>query len=170
MGAPHQVDRRMLSALSRRSAAAAFRVSRVGLVQPQVVSAALFRRDFATTFTSDHEWVSDPVDGVITTGITDFAQNQLGDVVYVELPEVGDTFDQGDTMGVVESVKAASDVYAPVSGEIVEVNDSLSDDPAVVNTDPEGEAWWVKIKLSAPAELDELMDDDTYQELCEREG
>merc|ERR1712167_413266 len=107
-------------------------------------------RLFATVFTDQHEWVTTHGDDVVSLGITDFAQNQLGDVVYVELPEVGDTFEQGDTMGVVESVKAASDVYAPVSGEIVEVNDSLPDDPAVINTDPEGEAWWVKIKLSSP--------------------
>merc|ERR1711924_507730 len=93
-------------------------------------------RTFATVFTTDHEWVTDPVDGVITTGITDFAQNQLGDVVYVELPAVGDTFEQGDQLGVVESVKAASDVYAPVSGEVVEINEDLPDEPSVINTDP----------------------------------
>merc|ERR1711924_304639 len=126
-------------------------------------------RTFATVFTTDHEWVTDPVDGVITTGITDFAQNQLGDVVYVELPAVGDTFEQGDQLGVVESVKAASDVYAPVSGEVVEINEDLPDEPSVINTDPSGEGWWVKIKLSEPGELDDLMDDDAYSKLCEEE-
>merc|ERR1711934_18360 len=127
-----------------------------------------FTADFATKFTSDHEWVTDPDgDGVITTGITDFAQNQLGDVVYVELPAVGDTFEQGDQLGVVESVKAASDVYAPVSGEVVEINEDLPDEPSVINTDPSGEGWWVKIKLSKAEELEELMSEDAYNEFCE---
>lgn len=127
-------------------------------------------RTFATRYTSDHEWITEPVDGVVTVGITDFAQNQLGDVVYVELPEVGASFDEGETMGVVESVKAASDVYSPVAGEIVEVNEELPDDPAVINTDPQGAGWWVKIKLDDLSEFDGLMDEDKYNELCESEA
>merc|ERR1711924_300355 len=128
---------------------------------------SLASREFATVYTSDHEWVSDPVDGVVTVGITDFAQNALGDVVYVELPDVGDTFEQHDNMGVVESVKAASDVYSPVSGEIVEINEELPDEPSVINTDPQEAGWWVKIKLSKAEELEELMSEDAYNEFCE---
>merc|ERR1711871_1479601 len=154
----------LFSSLARASV----RCTRGKLHQP-IVSSLISRRAFATVYTEDHEWISDPVDGVIMTGITDFAQNQLGDVVFVELPEVGDTFERGETMGVVESVKAASDVYAPVSGEIVEINEDLPDDPSVINTDPAGAGWWVKIKMTDMTELDDAMDEDAYAELCEND-
>ena len=113
-------------------------------------------------FTTDHEYVS--VEGdVATIGITDYAQSQLGDVVFVELPANGKVLKQGDEAAVVESVKAASEVYAPVSGTIVEVNDGLPDAPSTVNEDPLGKGWFIKVKLSNPAELDALMDDAAYK-------
>ena len=116
-----------------------------------------------TKYTEDHEWVT--VDGdIATVGITPHAAEQLGDVVFVELPDTGKSFQQSDDMAVVESVKAASDVYAPVSGEIVEVNNDIVDDPAKVNEDPAGAAWFVKIKLSDNSELDKLMDEAAYKE------
>ena len=112
-------------------------------------------------YSKEHEWVR--VDGdVATVGIADYAQNQLGDVVYVELPEVGRRVAQNEEAAVVESVKAASEVYAPVSGEVVEVNRALEDDPALVNGDPTGEGWFLKLRLSAPGELDGLMDEAAY--------
>ena len=114
-------------------------------------------------YSKDHEWVR--VEGDIgTVGISDYAQDQLGDVVYVELPEVGRTIAQNEEAAVVESVKAASEVYAPVSGEVVEVNQALEDDPALVNRDPTGEGWFLKLRISAPGELDALMDDGAYAE------
>jgi len=112
-------------------------------------------------FSEEHEWVD--VEGdVATVGISDFAQEQLGDVVFVELPEVGAEVSAGDQIAVVESVKAASEVYSPLSGEIVEINDTIVEDPAGVNGDAEGEGWFFKIKLSDPAELEELVDAKTY--------
>ena len=112
-------------------------------------------------YSKDHEWVR--VDGDVgTVGISDYAQEQLGDVVYVELPEVGKTVAQSEEAAVVESVKAASEVYAPVSGEVVEVNQALEDDPALVNGEPTGEGWFLKLRLSAPGELDGLMDEAAY--------
>lgn len=117
-------------------------------------------------YTNDHEWIS--VDGDIgTVGITDYAQSQLGDVVFVELPDVGRTLSKGDDSAVIESVKAASEVYAPVSGEVVKVNDPLADDPAKVNADAEGDGWFYKIKLSDPSELDDLLDAAKYKDLLE---
>ncbi|MEQ8584766.1 MAG: glycine cleavage system protein GcvH [Thalassobaculaceae bacterium] len=116
----------------------------------------------AVKYTEDHEWVS--VDGDVgTIGITDHAQEQLGDIVFVELPDVGNTVAKGDEAGVVESVKAASEIYAPISGEIMEVNAALADAPATANTDPTGEGWFFKIKLSDPSELDGLMDESAYK-------
>ncbi|WP_349359665.1 glycine cleavage system protein GcvH [Stappia sp.] len=115
-----------------------------------------------TRYTEDHEWIT--VDGdVATVGITNYAQEQLGDVVFVELPEVGRKVAKGDEAAVVESVKAASEVYAPLDGEVVEANDVLADEPAKVNEDPEGAAWFVKIKLSDKSQLDALMDADAYK-------
>ncbi|RMD63342.1 MAG: glycine cleavage system protein GcvH [Alphaproteobacteria bacterium] len=113
-------------------------------------------------YTKDHEWIVVDAD-VGTVGISNHAQEQLGDVVFVELPEVGRTVARGDEVATVESVKAASEIYAPVSGEIMAVNDALGDDPALVNGDPLGKGWFFKIKLSNPAELDELMDEATYE-------
>ena len=109
-------------------------------------------------YSSEHEWISPAADGVVTLGITDFAQSELGDVVYVDLPEVGNTYAAGDAIGAVESVKAASDVYTPVSGEVVEVNEELGNEPGTVNKDAFGAGWICKIKLSAPDEVDGLMD------------
>ena len=112
-------------------------------------------------YSKDHEWVR--VEGDIgTVGISDYAQDQLGDVVYVELPEVGRTVAQNEEAAVVESVKAASEVYAPVSGEVVEVNQALEDDPALVNGEPTGAGWFLKLRLSARGELDGLMDVAAY--------
>ncbi|WP_017671085.1 glycine cleavage system protein GcvH [Blastomonas sp. AAP53] len=113
-------------------------------------------------FTEEHEWVE--VEGkVATVGITEYAQEQLGDVVFVDVPAEGKQFDKGDEAAVVESVKAASDVYSPVSGTIVEGNDVLADEPALVNTDPEGDGWFFKLELSDPSELDGLMDEAGYK-------
>ena len=112
-------------------------------------------------YTEDHEWLKTE-GGIATVGITVHAQEALGDVVFVELPEVGTTFAQKDTAGVVESVKAAADVYMPVSGEVVEVNEALRDDPSLANTDPLGAGWFFKVKLSEPAQLDALMDETSY--------
>ena len=124
------------------------------------------QRGLATKFASSHEYIK--VDGGVgTVGITDFAQKALGDVVYVDLPGVGDTFDKGDSFGSVESVKAASDVYLPVSGEIIEINEELSDDTSLVNSSPEDKAWFVKIKLSDEGELGDLLDDAAYKAHCD---
>jgi len=117
-------------------------------------------------FTDQHEWVR--VDGDIATiGITDYAQEQLGDVVYVELPEVGKTIEAGDEAAVVESVKAASEVYTPVSGEVIDVNGDIEATPAGVNEDAMGDGWFVKLRMSDPSELDKLMDESTYKEFVE---
>ena len=116
-----------------------------------------------TKFTKDHEWVR--IEGDIAiVGITPHAAEQLGDVVFVELPETGKSFSQGDDMAVVESVKAASDVYAPISGEIVETNNAIVEEPATVNEDPAGAAWFVKLKPSDLSQLDPLMDEAAYKE------
>jgi glycine cleavage system H protein len=117
-------------------------------------------------YDQEHEWVRVEGDEALV-GITDYAQDQLSDVVYVELPEVGDTFDQGDIFAVVESVKAASDVYMPVSGEILEINEALEDSPELVNKDSFGEAWFVRVALADPSELDDLMDAEAYQAYVE---
>ena len=117
-------------------------------------------------FTKEHEWIR--VDGdIATVGITDFAQAQLGDVVFVEVPEAGRQVSKGNEAAVVESVKAASDVYAPVSGDVVEGNQALVDDPALVNSDPEGEGWFFKLRLSDESELQGLMDQDAYKAFCD---
>ncbi len=115
-----------------------------------------------TKYTEDHEWLA--IDGdIATVGVTDYAQQQLGDVVFVELPDVGSAFSAGDDAGVVESVKAASDVTAPVSGEITEVNADLEDAPGTVNTDPTGDGWFFKIKIADAGELADMMDDAAYK-------
>ncbi len=112
-------------------------------------------------YTRDHEWIR-VQDGIGVVGISDYAQEKLGDVVYVELPEVGRTVAQAEEAAVVESVKAASEVYAPASGEVVEVNAALEDDPALVNRDAAGDGWFLKLRLSAPEEVDSLMDEAAY--------
>ena len=112
-------------------------------------------------FTQDHEWIR--VDGDVgAVGITDYAQGQLGDVVFVELPEIGRQVAKGDEVAVVESVKAASEVYAPIGGEVVAANDALTDQPGLVNQAPLGDGWFFKLRLSDPAELDGLMDQAAY--------
>lgn len=117
-------------------------------------------------YTKDHEWLK--IDGdVATVGITEHATEQLGDLVFVELPEKGASFEQGDTAATVESVKAASDVFAPVSGEITEANQDIVDDPAVVNQDPQGKGWFFKIKMKDTSEIDKLMDEDAYKNMIE---
>ena len=116
-------------------------------------------------YTKEHEWVR--VDGdTATVGITDYAQGQLGDVVFVEVPEAGKQLKQGGEAAVVESVKAASDVYAPVGGEVIEGNQTLVDDPSLVNSDPEGEGWFFKLRLADTGEVNELMSADQYREYC----
>ncbi|WP_137390055.1 glycine cleavage system protein GcvH [Rhodoligotrophos defluvii] len=119
-------------------------------------------------YTKEHEWVR--VEGdIATVGITQYAQEQLGDVVFVELPVVGKGLNQNGEAAVVESVKAASDVYAPLSGEVVEVNSALESEPALINQDPEGKGWFFKLKLSAAAELDDLMDSEGYKAFVEEQ-
>ena len=114
-------------------------------------------------FTREHEWIR--VDGdTATVGISDHAQQALGDIVFAEVPDAGRQVKKGEEAAVVESVKAASDVYAPVSGEIIEANGALADDPAVINRDPEGEGWFFKLKLDNPSELDGLMDEAAYRD------
>jgi glycine cleavage system H protein len=114
-------------------------------------------------FTDEHEWV-DVSGDIATVGITDYAQGQLGDIVFVELPDEGKAFVKGDDAAVVESVKAASDVYAPVSGEVVEANAALTDDPALVNSDAEEEGWFFKLRLADTSELEGLMDEASYKD------
>jgi glycine cleavage system H protein len=119
-------------------------------------------------YTEEHEWVL-VEDDVVTIGITDFAQDQLGDVVFVELPEVGDSVEAGSTFGVVESVKAVSDVYSPVSGEVVEINEELPDEPEVLNNSPYEDGWMIKVKLEDVSCLDDLMDVSAYQEFVQKD-
>ena len=120
----------------------------------------------ARYFTDEHEWI-DLEGETATVGITDFAQGQLGDIVFVELPDVGTVVEKGKDAAVVESVKAASDVYAPLSGEVVEVNESLEEDPALVNSSPEEGGWFFKMTVSDKAELEGLMDDKAYKSFCD---
>jgi glycine cleavage system H protein len=117
-------------------------------------------------YTEEHEWISVEGDSA-TVGITDFAQGQLGDIVFVEVPSAGKKVAKGDEAAVVESVKAASDVYAPVSGEVTEGNEALADEPSLVNSDPEGAGWFFKLRLSDPSELDGLMDAGAYKSFCD---
>ena len=116
-------------------------------------------------YTPDHEWVEVHGDGTATVGITVHAQDALGDVVFVDLPEVGKTFAEKEVAGVVESVKAAADVYMPVDGEITEVNEALRDDPALANSDPLKAGWFFKVRLSNPAQIDALLDATAYDDL-----
>ena len=116
-------------------------------------------------YAKTHEWVSLD-DGIATVGITDFAQSQLSDLTFAELPEVGTVFEAGDEAAVVESVKAAADVYAPVAGEVIEINPELEDAPELINKDAFGEGWLFKLKVVDESEVDDMLDADSYEELC----
>jgi glycine cleavage system H protein len=121
-------------------------------------------------YNDNHEWARKEGDEIVV-GISDYAQDALSDIVYVELPEVGDTFERADSFGVVESVKAASDLYMPVSGEIVAINEELEESPELINEDPYGEGWMIRIAPNDPTELDTLMDADAYElHVAEEEG
>jgi glycine cleavage system H protein len=120
---------------------------------------------YATT----HEWSHVDEDGVVTVGITDHAQDLLGDIVFVEVPEVGTQVAAADEVGVIESVKAASDIYSPVAGEIIEVNELLQESPEIVNSDPYGDGWFFKIKMADDSDLEKLLTADEYAEQCDAE-
>lgn len=120
-----------------------------------------------TRFTNDHEWLSMESDDVGVVGITDYAQQELGDLVYIELPEVGDEVVAGEKAAVIDSVKAAADVNSPVSGEVLEVNEDLADSPELVNESPMENGWLYKLKVASPEELDSLMTQDDYEKLVE---
>ena len=115
-------------------------------------------------YSKDHEWAAIQGD-IVTVGINDYAQDQLGEVVFVEMPQVGDKFDKGEEFGTVESVKAVSEIYCPVSGEVVEINEALEDAPELVNNDPYKEGWIMKIKPDNPSEMDDLLDKAAYLEM-----
>ncbi|MFH1852361.1 MAG: glycine cleavage system protein GcvH [Candidatus Neomarinimicrobiota bacterium] len=117
-------------------------------------------------YTNDHEWASNS-GGEITVGITDFAQGELGDIIFVELPAVGQEFSQGDPFGTIEAVKTVADLYAPVSGKIIDVNQDLDDEPAKINSDPYGAGWIIKIEASDISEIDELLSADDYKKLLD---
>src|SRR5436853_3821835 len=120
-------------------------------------------------YAKSHEYVH--VEGDVgTVGITDYAQKELGDVVFVELPQVGSQLEAGDSLGSIESVKAVSELFAPVSGEVVEINEILAEKPELVNTDPYGDGWMLRVRLSDPSELDDLMNAEEYEEYCETES
>lgn len=118
-------------------------------------------------YTKEHEWIRDNGDGTVTIGITEFAQGELGDIVFVEIEPEGSEFDQDEVFGTVEAVKTVSELYSPVGGEIVEINESLEDEPELVNSDPYGEGWMVKLKVSDASELDSLLSADEYEELVD---
>ena len=147
----------------------------LSITLPKVTKWTSIRRIFnqnkeevmSVKYSEDHAWVKVQDEGLVAIGITDFAQEQLGDLVYIELPKVGHQFSRGDKISVIESVKSASDLIAPVSGEIVEVNERLEDDPELVSEKPIDEGWFIKVKLSKPSELDELMDEKSYQVFIE---
>lgn len=120
-------------------------------------------------YSKEHEWVEVLGDDKVRIGITDYAQHSLGDIVFVELPTVGEQVEADDSMGTVESVKAVSDVYSPVSGEVLEVNEALEDDPEIVNNDPYGEGWMAIVRLSDPSQLDGLLTPDQYEALIQEE-
>ena len=121
-------------------------------------------------YASSHEWARLEEDGTVTIGITDHAQDALGDVVFVELPEVGVVMAAGDDAGVVESVKAASDIYAPLGGEVIAINEKLDEEPETVNSDPYNDGWFFKLQPSDTSELDALLTADGYQQQCDDEG
>jgi glycine cleavage system H protein len=119
-------------------------------------------------YSKEHEWVA-AEESVATIGITDHAQEQLGEIVYIELPSIGEKVSKDDPFGVVESVKAVSDIYAPVSGTVLEVNEDLAESPEVVNEDPYGDGWLIKVRISDPGDFDDLMDNEEYEQMIARE-
>jgi len=121
-------------------------------------------------YSASHEWIKDNGDGTVTIGITDHAQDSLGDIVFVELPALGESFEIEDEFGVVESVKAASDLYMPVSGSIVATNSELEDEPEIINEDPYDKGWMIKVKLANPDDLEKLLNLEQYQEVVDAEG
>ena len=121
-------------------------------------------------YTKTHEWVKQDADGNVTVGISDHAQSLLGDMVFIELPDVGSEYNTGDDCAVVESVKAASDVYCPISGEITEINEALVDAPEMVNQDPYGDGWLFKLKPNDAGEVEDLLNAEAYKELAEEES
>ena len=125
--------------------------------------------DKTLKFTDSHEWVRDNGDGTVTIGISEHAQEMLGDVVFVDLPDVDDEVEAGESFSLVESVKAASDIYSPITGEVVEINEELEDSPELINEEPYEGGWIVKVKLSDPSELDELKDAEEYLSSIEEE-
>ncbi|KNC85289.1 glycine cleavage system H protein [Sphaeroforma arctica JP610] len=137
---------------------------------PNTVRMASVLRSYASVmkYTKEHEWLRIE-DDQATIGITDYAQNSLGDLVYIEMPEVGATFEQSDDMGVVESVKAASDVYAPISGVILEVNEKAAATPSIINKEAETNGWLVKMKITEPNQLTALLDAETYASFCKED-
>ncbi|PKY22768.1 hypothetical protein RhiirB3_503976 [Rhizophagus irregularis] len=150
---------------------------RVHIRPPIIISAtnfgnSLFLRQYSSKkkYTEEHEWIDVDDDGIGTVGITDYAQTSLGDVVFVEIPEEGKFVKKSDNIGAVESVKAASDIYAPVSGEIIKSNSNLTDKPSLINSSPESDGWLCKIKLSYPDEFKELLDKQKYEEWCNSES
>lgn len=118
-------------------------------------------------YTKDHEWIRENGDGTVTIGITDFAQGELGDIVFVELEDVGSEFSQEDTFGTVEAVKTVSDLYAPLDGEVIELNEELEDNPELVNDDPYGDGWMIKMKVSDASQIEGLLSADQYSELTD---
>lgn len=118
-------------------------------------------------YTKEHEWLK-AEDGVVTIGITDYAQSELGDIVFVELPQVGDTVSQGEPFGTIEAVKTVADLFSPVSGEVSELNPKIEEDPAVMNKDPYGEGWMMKIKMSDASQADSLLSPTDYRALIEK--
>ncbi|HAV1547466.1 TPA: glycine cleavage system protein GcvH [Vibrio parahaemolyticus] len=125
--------------------------------------------DKTLKFTDSHEWVRDNGDGTVTIGISEHAQEMLGDVVFVDLPDVEDEVEAGESFSLVESVKAASDIYSPVTGEVIEINEELEDSPELINEEPYEGGWIVKVKLSDPSELDDLKDAEEYLSSIEEE-
>lgn len=121
-------------------------------------------------FSKEHEWVQDNGDGTVTIGISNYAQDALGDIVFVELPEVGEEVEQDDEFGVVESVKAVSDLYSPVTGEVIEINEALEDAPELVNESPYEEGWMIKVRLQDPEELEDLLSLDDYESYVKDDG
>jgi len=120
-------------------------------------------------YTKEHEWAR-VEDDIVIIGITDYAQDALGEIIYIELPSEGDEVTKGETFGALESTKSVSDLYAPISGEVVEVNEALLDSPEAINEDPYGEGWMVKVKPYDPSELEDLMDSDEYTEFIEKQS